>query len=342
MKIVAGTDKGLVVFERTTTVWEIKKIHFLGYPVGAICLEDSKWWVGINHKHWGPKIHVSEDQGKSWTELNTPKFGADMNFALRSIWSINYQNDTLLIGTEPAGLFASDDGGHHYREITGLHHHPSRHEWMGGGKGSNNPFLHTTLIDHSEAKHWMVGISCAGIFRSLDNGATWNPSNTGMESFYPSKSDVGYDPHCIKQSLSNPDVFWQQNHCGVYRSTDRGKTWSDVSPPESKYGFALGLSANDPLEAWIIPAESDDLRIPSGGILTVLHTTDGGVSWMAQTNGLPKTQSFDLVFRDAFDLNGNQLSFGTNNGNLYFSANKGQDWDLINVHLSPIRSLRIR
>ena len=68
------------------------------------------------------------------------------------------------------------------------------------------------------------------MFETRDGGETWAPRNVGVESeFLPDPtSDVGADPHLLVACPSNPDVMWQQNHCGIYRSEDGAATWSEV------------------------------------------------------------------------------------------------------------------
>ena len=91
----------------------------------------------------------------------------------------------------------------------------------------------------------MVGISCAGVFNSTDAGNTWTPQNLGLEAFFLPKSDieVGHDPHSIKRHPVKSNVLWQQNHCGIYRSEDNGKSWNNISDKSGKalYGFDIAI-----------------------------------------------------------------------------------------------------
>ena len=78
------------------------------------------------------------------------------------------------------------------------------------------------------------------------------------------------------------------------------------------------------------------MRIPHEQKLAVYYTKDAGQNWESLENGLPKP-AFDLVLRDAMDIQGNTLAFGTNNGNLYASMDKGQHWTTISQNLSAVR-----
>ncbi|MBO3697378.1 glycosyl hydrolase [Roseivirga sp. E12] len=348
MKLIIGTDKGLIIYEKIKGVWKLSDIHFIGMPIGAFHQDAAgHWWVAINHKHWGPKLYISKDQGETFDELTTPKFDPSTPYSLKSIWKIESQSigpiERLYVGTEPAALFLSKDGGQSFQELSRLSKHESRSTWQGGGKGSNSPFLHTLVMHPDDSNALIVGISCAGVFQSQDLGNIWKPSNKGLKSFFlpNSEIEVGHDPHIILRHPRDSNILWQQNHCGIYRSEDGGHTWNDVSDPNGKaaYGFAMVIDEEDVNTAWVIPAQSDDLRYPIQNKLAVYKTTNAGKSWKAQSSGLPQEAAFDLVLRASFARNQQTMAFGSNNGNLYLSEDNGEHWQVLSQSLSSVRNV---
>lgn len=350
MKLITGTDKGLIIYEKVNGAWKLSDIHFIGMPIGAFHQDQNEvWWVAINHKHWGPKLYTSINKGETFSEISSPRFGAESPYALKSIWRIESQSigpiSRLYIGTEPAALFLSEDHGKSFRELNGLSVHKSRSQWQGGGKGSNSPFLHTLVTDPNDSNALMVGISCAGVFQTHDLGNTWNPSNKGLKSFFlpNSEIEVGHDPHIILRHPKHSNIIWQQNHCGIYRSEDDGNTWEDISDKEGKavYGFAMVIDSEDINTAWVIPAQSDDLRYPIQNSLAVYKTTNAGKTWKPLTSGLPQEAAFDLVLRASFARKDQTMAFGSNNGNLYLSEDDGVHWQVLSQSLSSVRSVSL-
>jgi hypothetical protein len=356
-KILVGTSKGLVVFCLKDTTVVDTVVHFKGFPVSMIYVDvqTKSLWVALSHKHWGEKLHVTHDLGISWQSAGLPSFKGleykpGIPSSLRKIWVIERadHNDPkkFWLGTEPGGLFYSDDDCKSFQLNEPLWNHPSRtndNQWFGTGK--DFPFMHTILIDPRDSQHVYAGVSCAGVFETMDGGKNWHPRNNGLVAAYLPKTtpEVGHDPHQMLMCQSHPDVIWQQNHCGIFRTTDGGKIWKQVSDASRwpHYGFALAIDNENPDVAWVIPAESDESRVPVDLKVCVCKTTDGGKTWRTLSDGLPQQNSFDLVLRHGFVRTPELMTFGTTNGNLYCSFNDGESWQTLSNNLAPISTVAI-
>jgi photosystem II stability/assembly factor-like uncharacterized protein len=132
--------------------------------------------------------------------------------------------------------------------------------------------------------------------------------------------------------------MWMQHHCGIFRSTDAGRTWTQLKLPGDDFGFAVAAHPKDPLTAWFVPAVKDEIRVPRDGQFSVTRTRDGGKTWQTLRNGLPQRDAFDLVYRHGFDVDaeGRQLAMGSTTGSLWVSEDAGEEWRLVNAHLPPI------
>jgi hypothetical protein len=355
--LLVGTSKGLIIFTSNNEDWKINSVQFEGLPVSLVYVDErsNTWWVGLSHRHWGEKLHFSKDNGKTWTEAPVPNFNnyfyrPSKPASLKKIWVMQQAGydkpECLWLGTEPGGLFYSDNNGNSWQLNESLWDHPSRlddNQWFGAGK--DFPFIHSIIMDPRNSNHLYIGVSCAGVFETKDGGKNWQAKNNGLLAAYlPNpQAEVGHDPHRILMCPTDPSIIWQQNHCGIFRTTNGGESWDDVSGKNGfpKYGFALAIDENDSNTAWVVPAQSDEMRIPVGLKLAVCKTTDAGKNWVPINSGLPSSYTFDLALRHAFIKYDQNLAFGTNNGNLYLSANRGESWKTISQNLASVNCLAI-
>ena len=82
-----------------------------------------------------------------------------------------------------------------------------------------------------------------------------------------------------------PTSMWMQHHCGIFRSTDAGVTWTQLKPPGDDFGFAVAAHPQEPRTAWFVPAIKDEMRVPRDGALAVTRTRDGGKTWQSFRHG---------------------------------------------------------
>ncbi len=353
--ILVGTRKGLIVLDKSGgDSYAIARVEFKGIPVSFACRDprDGRIWACLEHGHWGPKLHRSDPEGRRFEELNAPALPpeslleGDDAHCVEALWCLASGGAQaprrVWIGTLPGALFRSDDGGESFALVRGLWEHPHRRKWFGGGR--DVPGIHSILVDPEDPERVVIGVSCGGVYLTEDGGKSWRHGNEGLAAdFLPEPSaEVGQDPHSLSRCIDHPEIVWQQNHCGVYRSADGGASWNEVSEPGGpvRFGFAIVAHPHDPRVAWVIPAESDEARSAIGGALSVHRTDDAGKSWRAFTAGLPQSDAFDLVYRHAFDGDGTELAFGSTTGNVFYSDDGGETWTCLGHHFPPIYSVR--
>jgi photosystem II stability/assembly factor-like uncharacterized protein len=306
-------------------------------------------WAGPNSMHWGGVLRSSDDFGKTWTnpEQANVKFPEGTEAALKQIWQIapgrNGEPDTLYCGVEPAAVFVSRDAGQTWALNEGLWNHPHRPRWEPGGGGL---CLHTILLDPTEITRVRVAISTGGMYVTEDGGATWRPSNKGVRAqFLPDKyPEFGQCVHKVVQSTTKPDRMFLQNHWGLYRSDDRGESWTDVANGvPSDFGFGMAVHPRDPDSAWIVPLESDEFRCTPEGKLRVYRTRDAGTHWNALSSGLPQNGAYETVLRDALAVDALDrvgVYFGTRSGKVFGSADEGDSWSELLDGLPPVISVK--
>jgi hypothetical protein len=353
--LLLGTRKGFIAYHLKNGKWQAENLSFEGIPV-SIAYADPRmgdWWACLEHGHWGVKLHRSKDRGASWEEVTAPAYpeGAEIKDGMpattRYIWAMahggQHFQSRLWIGTDPGGLFVSEDAGNSFQLVESLWNHPTRKEgWFGGGR--DQPGIHSVVVDPRNEDHIHIGISCAGVFESMDAGKSWEIRNKGLRAeFLPDPdAQTGYDPHILVAAPTNPDILWQQNHCGIFRSVDAAKSWQDIGQAEgpANFGFAIAVADDNAEQAWVAPANSDMTRTAIKGALCICRTDDGGKTWKDFRKGLPQENCFDIVYRHALVSSGDSLAFGTTTGNLFFSADRGESWQVINNYLPMIYSVQ--
>ena len=349
-----ATRKGLFTYAPAGVEWEVRRASFIGDPVSAVLQDprDGTLYAALNLGHFGCKLRRSDDGGESWDECSVPEYDAaegENAPSLKLIWCLEPGGDgqpgRLWAGTIPGGLFVSDDRGDSWSLVRGLWERPERAAWFGGGY--DEPGIHSITVDPRDHDRLIVGVSCGGVWISDDGGASWECSTEGMYAEYmpPDRREDPsiQDPHRLVHCPSMPDVLWVQHHNGVFRSTDGGRSWGEITAIEpSKFGFAVGVHPLEPMTAWFVPGVKDECRIPVDGSLAVARTRDGGQSFEVLRRGLPQHHAYDLIYRHALDVaaDGDHLAIGSTTGNLWITADQGERWESLSSTLPPIYAVR--
>ncbi|MDA2912968.1 exo-alpha-sialidase [Acidobacteriia bacterium AH_259_A11_L15] len=351
VQVLVGTRKGgfLLRSDERRKNWKVEGPLFPGWEVNHLVRDprSGRLWAALNVSWWGNDLQVSDDGGQSWQKTCTGlEFAPERNLKLNRIWQVtpdrDSRPDTLWCGVDPGALFRSDDSGKNWYELRSLTEHPTREKWQPGGGGM---MVHTIVPDPNHPQRLYVGISAAGCFRSDDDGNSWQPFNQGVRAdFLPDTfPDVGQCVHRMVLDPQRPDVLYQQNHCGVYRSPDSAASWEDISEGlPSRFGFPIVAHPHQPGTLYVVPAQAAQFRFTPDGRFRVFRSKNGGRSWQALTRGLPQENAWLLVLRhaacaDPCDSAG--IYVGATTGEIFYSTNSGDSWALMPFHLPPILSL---
>lgn len=124
---------------------------------------------------------------------------------------------------------------------------------------------------------------------------------------------------------------------GLYKSTDGGRTFADISNNLYCNGFFLGgtryhaicVHPNNPNELWISLGYLSDYYDLCRQSMRVLHSIDGGKTWNDYSQGLPIYCVSDIVF-----LEGTQQGlFASTQEGIYFREDSTSTWGLYSNHL---------
>src|SRR5574341_1049635 len=355
--------------------WEL--YHLKGSPA-----DPNRLYASQSSGWFGQIIQRSDDGGKTWHQPGTPpgeptttpdgmpkgesnKFvydtspgsgkpltthqwydGTQHPWEFKRVWHLepSYTDpNTVYAGVEDAALFRTTDGGKNWQELSGLRGHGTGPKWQPGAGGM---CLHTILLDPKNPERMYIAISAAGAFRTDDGGKTWKAINKGLKSQYElpdPDAEVGHCVHRIAIHPSHSDVVYMQKHWDVLRTDNAGDLWTEVSGNlPTDFGFPIDVHAHEPETIFVVPIKSDSEHYPPAGKLRVYRSRSGGNEWEALTKGLPQSDCYVNVLRNALAVDSLEscgIYFGTTGGQVYGSVASGDTWKPIARNLPPVLSV---
>ncbi len=196
-----------------------------------------------------------------------------------------------------------------------------------------------------EPSVFYFGAVAGGVWRSTDGGAKWTPlfdqeSISSIGAIAVAESDhnviyVGTGEACIRGNISYGD--------GVYKSTDRGKTWKNVGLRDTRHIGAVIIHPKNPDIAFVAALGHAYGPNAERGIF---RTTDGGRTWQKVLYKDDHTGGIDVVFdpRNSNVLYASlwqvqrtpwSLSSGGPGSGLYKSTDGGGTWKRLEGHGMP-------
>jgi len=347
--VLVGTKKGAFILESDEgrRDWALSGPYCEAWPLNHMIGDPASGtlYAGGGNEWFGPAVWKSTDLGRTWTHSSEGLAYDPGEPPIKAVWSLASRDGHLYAGVEPAGLFVSGDGGRSWRHVAGLRAHPSRPDWQPGGGGL---ILHGVVLHPRDEGRMWVGISAGGVFHTVDGGATWEPRNRGTRAdFLPEDQrypEHGQCVHCIVMAAGRPERLYQQNHCGMYRSDDGGGNWRSIEDGlPSSFGFPAAAHPRDADTLYLLPLNGDSAgRFVPEAKAAVWRTRDGGATWQALRRGLPQENCYFGVLRQAMAtdrLEPAGVYFGTGGGELYASADEGENWARVARHLPTVLSV---
>jgi photosystem II stability/assembly factor-like uncharacterized protein len=259
-------------------------------------------------------LFTSADGGSTWREITQglPR-PLDQPLAITSLAASPSRPDTLYVGTEEMGVARSTDAGAHW----GL--------GLETGLNAGEPALLKFHPLRPGTVYLGLGVNGTRSFRSTDGGRTWRGfartiTQTGWNdlAFDPDDPDLLYASTSVAiwKSADGGETWTRisdqvptrlaalgrhtllASHCGVSRSTDDGRTWSQVILCSNADGYF-----RTPISLWVDPRDSRNVYIHflvEGGThylnFEVFRSRDGGATWTK-----PRALSFPPLFAVAPD-----------------------------------------
>jgi photosystem II stability/assembly factor-like uncharacterized protein len=365
VRVLVGTRKGAFILtsDKKREQWDVSGPHFAGweiYHLKGSSADPDRLYASQSTGWFGQQLQRSDDGGQTWDPVGNEFVydgdpgthqwydGTQHPWEFQRVWHLEpapADPDTVYAGVEDAALFRSGDGGQSWQELPGLRE-VKGHLWQPGAGGL---CLHTLILDPNNPNRIFAAISAAGVFRTDDGGETWRPANQGLKSPYElpdPNAEVGHCVHNIAMHPSRPNVLFMQKHWDVMRSDDSGESWYEISGNlPSDFGFPIAVHAHEPDTIYVVPIKSDSEHYPPDGKLRVYRSRTGGNEWEALTKGLPQSNCYVNVLRDAMSVDALDpcgVYFGTTGGQVYASADSGDSWTPLVRDLPAVLSVEVQ
>ena len=224
--------------------------------------------------------------------------------------------------------------------------HGTGPHWQPGAGGL---CLHTIILDPRNPQRIYIAISAAGAFRTDDGGKTWQADQprAAIRRTFPTRT-----PKSVTASTTSRCTA-RVRTCSSCRST--GTSCAPTTPASRGTRSAatcratsaspIDVHAHEPETIYVVPIKSDSEHYPPDGKLRVYRSRTGGNEWEALTKGLPQRDCYVNVLRDAMavdTLDSCGVYFGTTGGQVYCSADAGDNWAPIVRDLPAVLSVEVQ
>ena len=266
-------------------------------------------------------------------------------------------------GTQPAGLFRSEDWGQSWQPVESINRHENRKFWNGTGGGDS--CIHSIHVHPDDAKRIFLCVGAGGSYKSKDGGETWElfsqnaivTNSMGKKLLaelvqeMPEAAAAGEGPGGYRraaQDAAGPEEPGPHLGTSALRRVPLGRRRRDVDGRDGGAAFVPRLP--DRRHA---PRSGRRFRraaglragqLPRGARASSASTAPRtpGKSWQPLTKGLPGPNDYQSVYREGLDTDGldsEGVYVGTSNGEVYASADGGESWMRLPGTLPPVLSV---
>ena len=282
---VTATDKSVYKSQdggnswaKVLTVNNIQSHHDYNFPVAVHPDFPDIVYVATDRQ-----ILKSTDGGKTWRDI-----GKDVKDD--SLFVMAYANDTntLWVGAYwTRGLFITTDEGKNWKFIE---------SWRSAEPQDHYPM--SMVINPQDGKKVYVS-GAFGVKITKDNGETWESTAQGTLPYGKHIHGLGIDKENPNILYAGTAPGWDQGYqtSKVFRTTDAGKTWKELSSFPSKeennvYAFD---AKGDVIYASINQHERSEVHAPHTNAQGVLKSVDRGETWQDISGNLPHKNIFPIT-----------------------------------------------
>ena len=217
--------------------------------------------------------------------------------------------ETIWAGSVSGGLWKTTDGGRSWQAQTD--HFPSLSVSSLAMAESN----HDVIYLGTGGRAWNEPMTGLGIFRSGDQGVTWEHLRSTHEN------DDFLDVYRLLVDPVNSNVVIAATNGGLFRTSDSGITWRKVCCRDSYYPHMMALQAQP---------GNFNVQIAAGGREFPFYSLDAGLTWQQadSSSSVPPSWRIEFAYSPSDPNIAYAAAFDSGIMDLYKSYDGGINWVL--------------
>ena len=318
-----ATAIGLFIAAQTDGQWHIVEHTLKDHSLTSVAVSRGVIVAGTRDGIWR-----STDNGQTWTESNR-------DLAIRYVrWMASSATPTaaIMVGTEPAGIFISRDGGMTWNPNPQVSVLRDKYSWFLPYSPNAGCVRGFAIAESGPKRDRMYAAAeVGGVLVSDDNGDTWQlvEGSDGKPDLNREYGTMVHpDVHSIAVHPTSSDIVTAATSGGLYRSIDGGRTWNNL------YDCYIRAMWVDPNDAQHIIAGPADGVARDGRIE---ESFDGGRTWKSASEGMKTPWPRHMVER--FVQVDDHLFAILSNGELRLKPLNQSRWQRVLPEITRIKAL---
>lgn len=318
-----ATTIGLFIATQTNGNWTVIGQALNEQPLTSIAVSEGVVLAGSAEGIWR-----STDKGKTWKAANE---GLAIPY-VRWIAASPKQLAPILAGTEPAGIFVSNDAGISWNINPAVLKLRDANGWFLPYSPRSGCVRGFAVAESGPNKGRIyAAVEVGGVLVSDDNGRSWQLA-AGSDGKPEMNRELGTmihpDVHSITVHPSSSDIVTAATGGGLFRSIDAGRSWKNIYPCYIR-------------AVWVDPIDHQHLVAgPADGVSRngrIEESRDGGRSWHSASIGLKAPWARHMVER--FAQVDDELFAVLSNGELWSRKLSDPNWNRVLPEIAQIKAI---